>query len=107
MTAGEVGRRSVGSAYTFAVRLGMHLATMVRALRGRHLVVIDLAAILASIYLALSLRFDGPLDCRQARRFADGDVYGCAGRRRTSPRHHGADGPERRSRTVVNVRARI
>ena len=62
MTAGEVGRRSVASAYTFAVGLGWHLATMVRVLRGRHLVVIDLLAIMASIYLALSVRLDGPLD---------------------------------------------
>lgn len=62
MTAAEAARRGISSAHTLTIGLAGRLATMVRALRGRHLMVIDLASILASIYLALSLRFDGFLD---------------------------------------------
>ena len=66
MTAREAARGGIGSAQTLTIslagRLAGRLAAMVRALRGRHLMVIDLTAILASIYLALSLRLDGLLD---------------------------------------------
>ena len=41
--------------------LGGRFMMAVRSLRGRHLLVIDLAAILMSCYLALSLRLDGLL----------------------------------------------
>lgn len=55
-------RRGNGSARGTGIDPGGQLATAVRALRGRHLLIIDLAAILASIYLALSVRFDSLLD---------------------------------------------
>ena len=52
----------LGSAHTLTIGAWSRLATIVSAMRGRHLFVIDLTAILAASYLALSLRFDGLLD---------------------------------------------
>jgi FlaA1/EpsC-like NDP-sugar epimerase len=67
MTAGDTARGGFGLLHARTVDLGSHLASMVRALRGRHLMVIDVAAILLSIYLALSLRADTPLSFDNVR----------------------------------------
>ena len=62
MTAGEAARGGIGSAHRLTIGAWSRLATIVSAMRGRHLFVIDLTAILAASYLALSLRFDSLLD---------------------------------------------
>jgi FlaA1/EpsC-like NDP-sugar epimerase len=62
MTAGEAARGGVESVHALSIDLGGRFTSSIRALRGRHLAVIDLVAISLSIYLALSLRFDRLLD---------------------------------------------
>ena len=62
MTAGETARVGLGAAQTVTIGLGNHLGTIVRSIRGRHLLLIDMISILAASYLALSMRFDGLLD---------------------------------------------
>ena len=62
MTAGETARVGLGAAQTVTIGLGNRLGTMVRSIRGRHLLLIDMISILAASYLALSMRFDGLLD---------------------------------------------
>jgi FlaA1/EpsC-like NDP-sugar epimerase len=61
MTTTQVSRVAIDSAHKLTLGLGSRLAMSVRSLRGRHLLIIDTFAILASIYLALSLRIDGLL----------------------------------------------
>ena len=51
-------RGGIASARRPTARLRRRLVSLGRALRGRHLMVMDLLAIVASFYLALSLRYD-------------------------------------------------
>jgi FlaA1/EpsC-like NDP-sugar epimerase len=62
VTAIEVARGGIGAAQRLSTGLTVRLAIMASAIRGRHLRVIDVIAILVSIYLALALRFDSILD---------------------------------------------
>ena len=61
MTTTEASRVAIDSAQRLTFGIGGRLAMAVRSLRGRHLLVIDIFAIVASIYLALALRLDGLL----------------------------------------------
>ena len=61
MTTIEASRVAIDSAQKLTFGIGGRLAMAVRSLRGRHLLIIDMFAIVASIYLALSLRIDGLL----------------------------------------------
>jgi FlaA1/EpsC-like NDP-sugar epimerase len=54
--------RLIASVPTFTASIGIRFATVVRSLRGRHLLITDQLAVLASIYVALSLRSDAALD---------------------------------------------
>ena len=62
MTAGEAARRAFSPRSYRWRGLGARIGAVARGTRGRHLIAIDLVAILISCYLALSLRFDGFLD---------------------------------------------
>lgn len=62
MTAGEAARGGLGAAHTVTMGVGNRLGTIVRSIRGRHLLLIDMLSILAASYLALSVRFDQLLD---------------------------------------------
>ncbi len=59
MTTAEVSRVAFDSAQKLTLGLGGRLSMAARSLRGRHFLIIDLAAILMSCYLTLSLRLDG------------------------------------------------
>jgi FlaA1/EpsC-like NDP-sugar epimerase len=61
LTTTEASRVAFDSAQKLTLGVGGRLAMAVRSLRGRHLLIIDIFAIVASIYLALSLRIDGLL----------------------------------------------
>ena len=65
MTAGEVARGRLASAHTLTRDVAGSLQMMVRSLRGRHLLIIDVVAILASCFLALSLRVDGLMSIQE------------------------------------------
>ena len=62
MTVGDAAQEGTGSAEMVSVGVRVQIAATVQGLRGRHLVVLDLASIALSIYLALSLRLDTMLD---------------------------------------------
>ena len=54
--------RLIASVPTWTAGVGIRFAAVVRSLRGRHLLITDQLAVLASIYVALSLRSDAALD---------------------------------------------
>ncbi len=58
MTVGDATREGIGSAQRLTGSIRVRFASAIKAVRGRHLVVLDLASIALSIYLALSLRLD-------------------------------------------------
>ncbi len=62
MTTVGASRVALDSAQRLTFGLGSRFAMAIRALRGRHLLVIDLLAIAMSVYLSLSLRVDALLN---------------------------------------------
>ena len=62
MTAGEVVRGGIGSVGSLTVNLVWRISGVAQRLRGRHLFLIDLLAIIVSIYVSLSITADSLLD---------------------------------------------
>jgi FlaA1/EpsC-like NDP-sugar epimerase len=59
MTAAELMRGRIGSVEAVTTNLAGRVVAVARRLRGRHLLAVDMIAIVVSIYLSLSIHVDG------------------------------------------------